>query len=125
MLIVICFLICIINIAGCKIGDKTIKSSPADTEVDRENENFQLYSELEIASEKCISLCLELKSAGADFSAGPCLSNNIIEGWVCDVAHSPRQDIDNLKSNMCEAFVNGTAKRFIEVDKNCNLIKTY
>lgn len=82
-------------------------------------------TEEERAIEACIRKCnLELQ-AGTDLSQGPCLSNEIITDWVCDVAHSPRQAVDNLPENQCSAFREGTAKHFVEVDPSCNFIKSY
>ena len=72
----------------------------------------------------CIAKCSEEKAAGVDLSAGPCLSNNIAEDWVCDVAHEPRQDIDNLPENQCPAF-GKTAYHFVEVDPDCSFIRSY
>lgn len=77
------------------------------------------------AEELCIKLCEEKLNKGADLSRGPCLSNEITEEWVCDVAHSPRKEIDNQPKNQCKAYQNGTAKHFVEVDTNCNLIKKH
>ncbi len=73
----------------------------------------------------CIQLCQQKLSEGTDLSTGPCLSNNITENWVCDVAHDPRQVIDNQPRNQCPAFLNGTAKHFVEVDTECNLIRIH
>jgi hypothetical protein len=72
----------------------------------------------------CTQLCRQEKNKGTDLSAGPCLSNSIAEDWVCDVAHSPREDVDNLPENQCSAF-GKTANHFVEVDVNCSLIKKY
>lgn len=68
----------------------------------------------------CIRMC---KNAKQELSDGPCLSNEIAPGWVCDVAHSPREAVDNLPQNQCEAYRNGTAQHFVEVDANCALIR--
>ena len=76
------------------------------------------------AEGKCIELCQQEKAKGTDLSYGPCLSNEIAEDWVCDVAHSPRQDVDNNPQNQCPAFGN-SANHFVEVDPDCNLIRTY
>lgn len=77
----------------------------------------------------CIQLCQEEKNKGTDLSNGPCLSNDIGstngEKWVCDVAHFPREDVDNLPENQCSAFREGGAKHFVEVDVNCVLINKY
>jgi hypothetical protein len=72
----------------------------------------------ELAEEKCISLCKQT----TDLSKGPCLSNEIAPDWVCDVAHYPRQAVDNLPANQCEGFRNGSAHHFVEVDTSCNTI---
>lgn len=73
--------------------------------------------------DNAVTACIEkCKSSSQDLSNGPCLANEITTGWVCDVAHSPRQAIDNQPENQCSAYREGTAKHFVEVDTNCNLI---
>lgn len=77
----------------------------------------------------CVNLCKKISaSIGVPgLKNGPCLSiikpDWNINDWVCDVAHSPRQDVDNLPENQCSAYREGTAKHFVEVDPNCNLIR--
>jgi len=73
----------------------------------------------------CVGLCRAELEKGADLSAGPCLGNPIVgyTDWVCDVAHSPRGDVDNLPENQCSAFRQGIAKHFIEVGTDCGVIK--
>ena len=73
------------------------------------------------AEELCINACNEAESLGN----GPCLLNPIAEypDWVCDVAHSPRQAIDNQEENQCSAFREGKATHFVEVNTKCELIK--
>lgn len=61
--------------------------------------------------------------AGEDLSSGPCLSNKVVPDWVADIAHSPRQDIDNLPANQCSAYREGTAHHFVELDPDGNLIR--
>ncbi len=82
-------------------------------------------TEKEIALEKCLEVCKEEKQSGSDLSNGPCLGNPIVEGWVCDIAHSPRQDIDNKPENQCSFFREGKAKHFVELDMDCKVIKVY
>jgi hypothetical protein len=77
----------------------------------------------ESAADACISLCSSEKNKGTDLDKSPCLSDNIENSWVCDVAHSPRQSIDNLPENQCSAFREGKANHFVEVDKNCAIIR--
>lgn len=82
-------------------------------------------------AEGCWVLCKTAKAEGRDLSNGPCLEKETIknvppeEYWVCDVAHSPRTDVDNNPENQCSAFREGKAKHFIELDENCKIIKIY
>jgi len=80
----------------------------------------------EQAKSTCIDLCEKYKDL-VDYTNGPCISDNSldweVEDWVCDVAHSPRQNVDNLPENQCIAFRNGEAHHFVEVDPDCNFIK--
>lgn len=55
-------------------------------------------------------------SAGVDMSSGPCLADEVIDDWAADVAHSPRQAIDNLPENQCQSFRDGKVKHFVELD---------
>jgi len=70
----------------------------------------------------CEALCREKLVGGADLSDGPCLSNEIAPGWVCDVAHDPRQDVDDKPENQCSAY-GKTASHFVEVSPGCALIR--
>lgn len=63
------------------------------------------------------------KENGRDFSNGPCLSDALMPGWVADIAHNPRQAIDDLAQNQCPAFVIGKAEHFVELDPDGNLIR--
>lgn len=63
------------------------------------------------------------KGLGEDLSAGPCLSNDLIPDWVADIAHNPRQDVDNEPVNQCEAYRNDMAHHFVELDPEGNLIR--
>lgn len=63
------------------------------------------------------------KAKAKDFSSGPCLSNALMPDWVADIAHSPRQSIDDLPANQCPAYLEGRAHHFVELDPEGNLIK--
>lgn len=73
---------------------------------------------------RCIEECKSRKDT-EDFTKGPCLSNEIAPGWVCDIAHDPRQDIDNKPENQCSAYREGKAQHFVELNENCNIIKVH
>lgn len=63
------------------------------------------------------------KSQETDFSSGPCLTNNLMAGWVADIAHNPRQSVDDLPQNQCSAYKEGKAKHFVELDPEGNFIR--
>jgi len=75
----------------------------------------------------CLDSCNNTRNAG-DFAAlelGVCLLDRIpIEpDWVCDVAHSPRQPVDDNPNNQCQSYLRGETKHFVEVSPECKLIK--
>lgn len=63
------------------------------------------------------------KVKGRDFSSGPCLSNALMPDWVAEIAHNPRENIDELEANQCPAYIEGRAHHFVELDLEGNLIK--
>jgi hypothetical protein len=65
----------------------------------------------------------EAKARGVDMSPGPCLGV-IKEGWVADVAHDPRQDVDDEPENQCEAYRSGEADHFVELDPEGEFIRS-
>jgi hypothetical protein len=75
--------------------------------------------------QECVNLCKAELEKGTDLSKGPCLSNALAEDteWVCDVAHEPRELVDNDAENQCSAYREGTAKHFVEVSPTCELIR--
>jgi hypothetical protein len=89
------------------------------------SEDTELFKE-PTAKSACIDICNSVKGT-QDLSNGPCLSDDNpnwnIDDWVCDVAHSPRQDIDNLPENQCQEYREGKVHHFVEVDSNCELIR--
>lgn len=88
-------------------------------------EGTSRLSPKETAISECKALCESALERGEDLSNGPCLANELegADGWVCDVAHSPRQAVDNDPSNQCSAYRAGVATHFVEVDTNCELIR--
>lgn len=61
------------------------------------------------------------KRDGKNLTGGPCLGT-IFNGWVADVAHSPRQPVDDRPENQCEEYRNGTAQHFVELDAGGEVI---
>jgi len=71
--------------------------------------------------ELCINECLKQKDL-INLSS-QCLLNPIPEtNWVCDIAHNPRTEEDNIPDNQCSSYREGKAKHFIEVTPECIFI---
>ena len=103
-------MIALVFVTGC------VESGPSS--------GSKVYSRDE-AFAACQELCRNSKAAGLDLSEGPCLSNAVVRDWVCDIAHNPRQAVDNMPANQCEYFLKQEAHHFIELDENCNFIQSY
>ncbi|MCL6500753.1 MAG: hypothetical protein K6T16_01820 [Candidatus Pacearchaeota archaeon] len=72
----------------------------------------------------CKMACYEAINNGTDLSKGPCLLDPMSQdtNWVCDIAHKPRENIDNERENQCNSWHNGTSKHFIELTPECEFI---
>jgi hypothetical protein len=64
----------------------------------------------------------EAAAAGTDFADGPCLGV-VLENWVADIAHDPREEVDDRPENQCEAYRSGEAEHFVELDPDGELIR--
>jgi hypothetical protein len=64
----------------------------------------------------------QAQARGAPLARGPCLGI-IMPGWVSDIAHKPRQALDDQPENQCAAFRSGEAKHFVELDPQGNVIR--
>ncbi|HEX7104056.1 MAG TPA: hypothetical protein VF201_15535 [Nitrolancea sp.] len=67
------------------------------------------------------------QAKGTDFSNGPCISEQLADlpDWSVDVAHDPRESVDNQPANQCQAYRQGTTHHFVELDPNGKLIRTH
>lgn len=79
----------------------------------------------ERAMQKAREIYAELKKKGNDFSAGPCLTENLMPDWVADIAHNPRQAVDDNPENQCQSFRVGQAHHFVELDPDGAFIRAY
>ena len=63
--------------------------------------------------------------AKADLSRGPCLAKSIpgLSDWAVDIAHDPRQPVDEEPSNQCQSFRDGDTHHFVELTPNGQLIR--
>lgn len=80
-------------------------------------------SDRERAIQMAQELYREMKTQGVDMSIGPCLSEEVLPDWCADVAHSPRQAIDDMPQNQCQSYLSGRVHHFVELDPDGNLIR--
>jgi len=72
---------------------------------------------------ECVSACQDALSENRSLDNGPCLLDQMMDSdWVCDIAHSPRQETDNKAENQCSSFINQTSHHFIELSQDCVII---
>ena len=64
----------------------------------------------------------EAIAEGRDLADGPCLGV-VLDNWVADVAHNPREEVDDHPENQCEAFRSGEAEHFVELDPDGDFIR--
>ena len=82
-----------------------------------------LVAERERAIELAQEIYAQKKEEGVDFSKGPCLSENLMDGWVADIVHYPRQPVDDVPENQCQSYRAGRAFRLVELDPNGNVVR--
>ena len=75
------------------------------------------------AIRKAKELFEQKKREGMDFSCGPCLSEEIVPDWCVDVAHNPREAIDDEPGNQCRSYREGRVHHFVELDPDGNVIR--
>ena len=66
----------------------------------------------------------EARAHGADLSSGPCIAERLpgLDDWVTDIAHDPREDVDNRAENQCQRYRGGEASHFVELTPEGELI---
>jgi hypothetical protein len=107
-ILIIC--LALFTLFGCVDSDSSANSGSDSIGINVTNES------------KCVTLCKMIKDKGTNMENGPCLGL-ISTDWVCDIAHNPRQSIDNLLENRCKSFADGEVHHFVEVDTNCKVIQ--
>src|SRR5215216_3503021 len=65
----------------------------------------------------------DAKARGVDMSRGPCLGV-VSAGWVVDVAHEPREPVDDEPANQCQEYRSGQVDHFVELDPDGKLIRS-
>jgi hypothetical protein len=67
----------------------------------------------------------QTRDQDVDFTDGPCIADPLasMPNWVVDVAHDPREDVDDDPANQCASYRSGDADHFVELDRDGNLIR--
>jgi hypothetical protein len=67
----------------------------------------------------------EATARGEDLDRGPCIAENLpnLPEWVADVAHDPREEIDDQPKNQCRRYREGEASHFVELSPDGELIR--
>jgi hypothetical protein len=67
----------------------------------------------------------EAKANGTNLDRGPCIDEQLPElpDWVADIAHEPRQPVDDQPANQCQRFRDGEAHHFVELSPSGHLIR--
>jgi hypothetical protein len=65
------------------------------------------------------------KASGKNLDRGPCISEALpgLPDWVVDVAHDPRQPVDDKPANQCRRYRLAEAQHFVELDPGGKLIR--
>jgi hypothetical protein len=60
-----------------------------------------------------------------DLARGPCLSESLpgMSDWAVDIAHDPRQDVDDQPDNQCQSYREGRTHHFVELTPGGQLIR--
>lgn len=82
-----------------------------------------VQADLDRAVNQARSVYEEKKLKGYDFTNGPCLTNDLSPDWVADLVHDPRVAQDDLEKNQCQAFLEGRAKHFVELNLEGNVVR--
>jgi hypothetical protein len=113
----------LLGLAGCgaPVADPAEQAVNALTGLGTVEQGEVVKKDFAVA--QCKVLWQEKFAQGEDFSSGPCLADEIITDWSCDVAHSPRQAVDEQSANQCAAYRAGQTHHFVELDLSGQLIK--
>jgi hypothetical protein len=63
--------------------------------------------------------------AKRDLGTGPCLSESLpgLTDWAVDIAHDPRQAVDDEPANQCQSYRAGETHHFVELTPDGQLIR--
>jgi hypothetical protein len=67
----------------------------------------------------------ERVEGGEDLEQGPCIAEELpgLPDWVADIAHDPREPVDDDPANQCQRYRDGEASHFVELTPEGELIR--
>jgi hypothetical protein len=67
----------------------------------------------------------DAKASGQDLGVGPCIAEQLpgLDDWIADIAHDPRQEVDDDPANQCRRYREGEASHFVELTPEGELIR--
>lgn len=71
---------------------------------------------------KALTIYLDAIKENKDLSNGPCLGS-VQEDWALDIAHEPRQTVDEQSDNQCANYLSGQTKHLIELDEKGSILR--
>lgn len=121
--VIVCMVILLGIAAGLYI--RSLKQASPEMSVEVTPTAAATQSEPDRAVARAKEVYTELKEKGTDFTAGPCIAEDLMLDWVADVAHDPRQPVDDNPENQCASYREGKAHHFVELDPEGNFIRAY
>jgi len=116
----------ILLLAGCTSNNVSQSNSNPGFDLTRLNPDL-IRQAAELKAQQVYQEAVDKKM---DLSKGPCLSNDLYGNpqvpstmWVLDIAHDPRQAVDDLPENQCSAFLQGKAMHFIEMNSQGEVMR--
>jgi hypothetical protein len=67
----------------------------------------------------------QARTSGTNLADGPCIAESLTDlpDWVVDIAHDPREDVDDEPANQCRRYRDGEASHFVELTPEGELIR--
>jgi hypothetical protein len=67
----------------------------------------------------------QVEGTGQDLGRGPCVAEHLpgLSDWAADIAHDPRQSVDDDSANQCQSYRAGQTHHFVELTTEGNLIR--
>lgn len=75
------------------------------------------------ATERALEAYRQKKTTSDSLEQGPCLTETLMPDWVADIAHNPRQPVDDQPENQCQSYLEGKTHHFVELDPQGNIIR--